>query len=102
MRNSMRAVLRRAGVALGHAALDVDGAAHGVDDAGELDQQAVAGGLDDAAAVLGDRADRSARARCAFSAGERAVLVGAHQPADSRRRRPRGSLQAGADVRVAE
>jgi hypothetical protein len=28
--------------------------AHRIDDAGKLDQQAVAGGLDDAAAVLGD------------------------------------------------
>ena len=42
------------GVALGHPALHLDSKAHRVDDAGELDQHAVAGGLDDAAAVLGD------------------------------------------------
>ena len=44
----------RAAVAVGHAGLDLDGAAHRLDDAGELDQQAVAGALDDAAAVVGD------------------------------------------------
>src|SRR4029077_17444908 len=41
-------------VALGHLALDVDGAPNRIDDAGELDEQAVAGGLDDAAAMFGD------------------------------------------------
>ena len=41
-------------VALGHLALHVDRAAHRVDDAGELDQQAVASGFDDAAAMLLD------------------------------------------------
>ena len=45
---------RHVGVALRHSALHLDGAAHRIDDAGELDQDAVAGGLDDAAAVLGD------------------------------------------------
>ena len=50
------------GIALGHPALHRDGAAHRIDDAGEFDQQAVAGGLDDAAAVLGDvRVDQLAR-----------------------------------------
>jgi hypothetical protein len=32
-----------------------DGAAHGIDDRGELDQDAVAGGLEDASAVLVDQ-----------------------------------------------
>ena len=45
---------RHAGIALRHRALHLDRASHGIDDAGELDEQAVAGGLDDAAAVLGD------------------------------------------------
>ena len=54
MRNSMRRSGGDAGVALGHLALHLDRAAHRVDDAGELDEQPVAGGLDDAAAVLGD------------------------------------------------
>ena len=44
-----------AGIALDHAALDLDGAARRVDDAAELDQEAVAHHLEDAAAVLGDR-----------------------------------------------
>ena len=47
-------VRRHIGVALDHAALNVDGAAHGVDDADEFHQHAVAGRLDDTAAVLGD------------------------------------------------
>lgn len=42
----------RIAVALDHAALPLDGAAHGIDDAGELDQQPVPGGLHDAAAML--------------------------------------------------
>ncbi len=44
-------ILRHGGVLLGHAALDLDRAARRVDGAGELDQHAVAGGLDDAAAM---------------------------------------------------
>ncbi len=49
MRNSMRLSGWHGGVPLGHRRLDLGRAAQRVDDAGELDQQAVAGGLDDAA-----------------------------------------------------
>jgi hypothetical protein len=49
------AVVGNAGVALGHPALHFDGAAHGVDHAPELDDRAIAGALDDTAAVHGDR-----------------------------------------------
>jgi hypothetical protein len=50
------ALLRwQAGVALGHAELDFDCAAHGVDHATELDEDAVAGALDDAASMNRDR-----------------------------------------------
>ncbi len=42
-------ILRHAGVLRGHAPLDFYGAFHGIDRAGELDQHAVACGLDDAA-----------------------------------------------------
>ena len=45
---------RHSGIAGDHFALHLDGAAHGVNDTGELDKKAVAGGLDDAPAVLGD------------------------------------------------
>ena len=43
------------GVALDHGVLHFDCAAHRVDDAAELDDAAVAGALDDAAMVHGDR-----------------------------------------------
>ena len=48
-------ILRHAGVLPGHAALDFNRAARRVHGAGKLHQHAVAGGLDDAAAMCGDR-----------------------------------------------
>ena len=42
------------GIALGHLALDIDRAAHRIDNTGKLDEQPVAGGLDDAPAMLSD------------------------------------------------
>jgi hypothetical protein len=48
-------VRRDARVALDHGDLDFDGATHGVDHAAELDEAAVAGALDDAPTVRGDR-----------------------------------------------
>jgi hypothetical protein len=51
MRNSMR---RSAGAAGNHLPLHLDRTAHRVDDAGELDEEAVAGGFDDATPMLGD------------------------------------------------
>ena len=63
----------------GIAALHLDGAAHRIDDTGELDEQPVAGGLDDAAVVLGDfRIEELAAQR--LEAFEGAVLVGSDQP----------------------
>ena len=47
-------VLRHVGVLLGHGALDFDRATRRIDGAREFDQHAVAGGLDDAAAMRGD------------------------------------------------
>ena len=55
MRNWIAARRRHVGVAPRHAALDFRRAANRVGDALELDQHAVAGRLDDAAPVLGDR-----------------------------------------------
>ena len=71
---------RGGGCALGHPALDFDRAAHRVDDARELDQYAVAGGLDDAAAVLGDLGVEKAGAQF-LEIAQRALFVHAHQPA---------------------
>ncbi len=68
------AVVRYAGVALGHRLLPVGRAAQRVDDAGEFDEEAVAGGFDDAAAMFGDRRVDQRRAE-RFQAIEGALLV---------------------------
>ena len=52
MRKSMRPLVGHVRRCARPSPLHLDGAAHRIDDAGELDQHAVAGGLDDAAAVL--------------------------------------------------
>ena len=68
------AVGRQRGIALGHPRLDGPGAAQGVYGADKLDQQAVAGGLDDATVLRRDsRVDHLDADR--LQAGERAVLV---------------------------
>src|SRR5450631_63124 len=73
-------VCLNAGVPLDHAALNINGAAHGVDDADKLHQHPVARGLDDAAAVLGDPGvDQFLAMRLELA--QRALLVGAHQSA---------------------
>ena len=67
-------------VALGHTALDIDRAPDRVDHTGELDEQVVAGRLDDSAGVLGyGGIDQLAEVRRQH--GQGAVLVGAHEPA---------------------
>ena len=71
---------RDVGVASRHPALDLGRAQHRIGDAVELDQHAVAGGLDDAALVLGDgRIDQLDP--MGLETRERARLVGLHQPA---------------------
>ena len=70
----------QAGVALDHAGLHFDGAAHGVDHAAKLDDRTVAGEFDDAAPMQRDGrideiAAQSAQPR------ERALLIGAGEPA---------------------
>ncbi len=71
-------VLWEIGVAVDHALLHFDRPAHRFDRAGELDQETVAGGLDDAAAMPGDAGiDQIAPAR--FEPSERPFLVRAHQ-----------------------
>ena len=71
---------RKAGVALDHARLHLEGAAHGVDHAAELDDDPVAGALDDAAMMGGYcRVDEVAAETP--KARKRPVLVGAGEPA---------------------
>jgi hypothetical protein len=73
-------LFRHVGIAPAHAVLDLDGAPDRVGDALELDQHAVAGGLDDPAVVLGDgRIDQLDAV--GTQARKRALLVGLHQPA---------------------
>jgi len=70
-------------VALVHPSLDRQRAGDGLDDTREFDQEAVAGGLDDAAFVLGDLGvDQLAAVGAEPS--ERARLVLPHQPAVAR------------------
>jgi hypothetical protein len=76
-------VRRDGGIALGHAALHVDGAAHGGDDAGELDQHAIARRLDEPAVMLGDLGFEQGR-HMRLELTERAFLVGCDEPAVAR------------------
>src|SRR5262249_46456159 len=82
-------------VLLGHLALHLDRAAQRVHHTAELDQQPVAGGLDQTAAVLGDlRIEELAAQRP--EAFEGAAFIGADQPRIARdigrkdRRKPTG------------
>ena len=76
----MRRPRRQAGVALDHALLHLDRAAHGVDHAAELDEAAVAGSLDDAPVM---RVDGGVDEVAAQSPQPRqgAILVRAGEPA---------------------
>jgi hypothetical protein len=74
------ALLRQAGVALDHAVLHLDGAAHGVDHAAEFDKNSIARTLDDPSAVDGDRRIDEIAAQRA-QPRQRAVFVRAGQPA---------------------
>ena len=71
------------GIAVFHSLLHHDGAAHRIDDRGELDQEAVARGLDDAALVLGDQRIDELPAM-GLERGERPFLVDAHEARVSR------------------
>ena len=82
IRKTMRRSCGHAGVALDHGVLDFDGAAHGVDDAAELDNRAIASALDDSAIVHGDgRVDQVAAKRP--QPRQCPVLVRAREPAES-------------------
>ena len=86
---------RHGGIAVGHSALHLDGTAHRINHTGEFDEQAVAGRLDDATAVLGDLGIAQLSADCAQT--RRACPPRPHpSAANSRQHRQRGSLPAGA------
>ena len=71
---------RHAGIALDHRVLQFDGAAHRIDDTAEFDDAAVAGALDDAAMMDGDRGvDQVAAKRSEPS--EDAIFVRPGEPA---------------------
>ena len=71
---------RQAGVALDHAVLHFDRAAHGVDHAAKLDEASVAGALDDATVMHGDGGiDQIAAQRP--EPRQNAILVRAREPA---------------------
>jgi hypothetical protein len=71
---------RHAGVALDHAVLHFDRAAHGVHDAAELDDRAVAGALDDAPVMHRDDGVDEIPAK-GSQARKDAILVRACEPA---------------------
>src|SRR5262249_10980099 len=65
-------------IAFGHCSLDLGRTAQGVDNAGELDQQPVAGGLDDATVMLSNfRVDYLGSE--GLQPAERSFLVGSDQ-----------------------
>jgi len=73
------AVCRDARMPLGHRLLHRNRAANRIDDARKFHQHSVAGGLDDAAMVLGDLRIEELMAQ-RFQAFERTLLVRPHQP----------------------
>jgi hypothetical protein len=76
----LAAIGGRAGVALDHAALQLDGRAYRLDGTAELDQHAVTHRLDDAAVEALDHR-RHQLGEMGTQIDQRALLVGAHQPA---------------------
>ena len=73
---------RHVAVAPRHAPLDLDRTRHGIRDARELDQHAIAGGLDQPPLVLGDRRVDQLETM-GLETRERARLIGFHQAAVS-------------------
>jgi hypothetical protein len=88
-------------LAVEHAALRLDGAAHGIDHAGKLGQHAVAGALDDAAFVLADlRVDKFAAVR--LEAAQGAFLVRPHQTRIAGHIRSEDGCEPARDPRLAQ
>ena len=72
--------LRQVSIAQGDCRPDLDDAAHRADHAGKLQQQPIAGRLNDPAAMLGDLRIDEFRAQ-PLEPAERALLVGPDEPA---------------------
>jgi hypothetical protein len=87
------------GIAVFHALLHHDGAAHRIDDRRELDENAVTRGLDDTALVLGDQRIDELPAM-ALERGERPFLVGAHEARVSRHVRGKDGGEPARDARL--
>ena len=73
-------LLRHGDILPGHFALQFDGAAHRLDGAGKLDQHAVAGGLDEVAAMRGE-GGLDKRLSDGLQPGQRALVIVPHQAA---------------------
>jgi hypothetical protein len=86
-------VLRHIGILCGHTALDFVGTSHGVDYAGELNESAVPGILDDASAMISDLGIKK-RLSKSFQLRQRAFFIDPYQAAragDIRRQNSRQS-----------
>jgi hypothetical protein len=77
----------------GHAALNFDGTSHGVDHAGELNESAVPGILDDASAMISDFGIKK-RLSKSFQLRQRAFFVDSYQAARARDIRRQNSRQS--------
>ena len=86
-------VLRHIGILFGHAALNFDGTSHGVDHAGELNESAVPGILDDASAMISDFGIEK-RFSESFQLRQRAFFVDPYQAARARDIRRQNSCQS--------
>jgi len=86
-------VLWHIGILFGHAALDFVGTSHGVDHAGELNESAVPGILDDASAMISDFGIEK-RLSESFQLRQRAFFVDPYQAARARDIRRQNSRQS--------
>src|SRR5205807_5643768 len=81
------------GILFGHAALNFDGTSHGVDHAGELNESAVPGILDDAPAMISDFGIKK-RLSKSLQLRQRAFFVDPYQAARARDIRRQNSRQS--------
>jgi hypothetical protein len=94
-------VLRDVDILFGHAALNFVGASDGIDHAGELDESAVPGVLDDASAMISDFGIKKCLSK-SFQLRQRAFLVDPYQAARARDIRRHNSCQSSLHVLAAQ